>query len=131
MILGVGLGHVFINEEGLRYAGEVGFSYVDEDLQGRGTNPAIDPDNEYVAGRIAHVLDWQVVADVALHHDAEVFPSLEDSDDFYGKANTNISWAFSENLSIALAWLLLYDNTPVPGNDRVDNVFSLNVGWLL
>lgn len=131
VIIGIGIGHVFVNEDDFRYAGEAGFSYVDEDLQGRGDTPLIDPDNEYVAGRLAHVLDWKIFKDVALHHDAEVFPSLEDSDDFYGRANSSLSWAFSENLSLAFAWLLLYDNTPVSGNDRVDNVFSVNVGWLL
>ena len=129
--VGGGIGHTFVDEEDFRYSGEVGLSYVFEDLKGRGTDPTVDPDTEYLAARVAHVLDWQIAADLALHHEAEAFPSLEDSDDIYVKAFTDLRYAMSENLSIGFGWLLLYDNTPVPGNDRVDNVFTLTAGWLL
>ncbi len=129
IIFGAGVGRILVDDADLRYAVELGLSYVIEDLKG-GT-PTFDPDSEYLAARIAHILDWQIAANLALHHDAELFPSLEDSDDFYAKANTDLRYTLSENLSVGAAWLLLYDNTPATGNDRVDNVYSLTIGWLL
>jgi putative salt-induced outer membrane protein YdiY len=122
--VGAGIGRNFIVEDDLQYSAEAGVSYFAEDLEGL-------PSDDYIAARLAHVLDWQIASDLTLHHDAEVFPSLEDSDDIFAKARTSLNYAMSANLTAGLSWLLLYDNTPVPGNERVDNVIALNVGWLL
>lgn len=122
LILSVGAGHQFVERDDLEFAAEVGLSYYKEDRK-------VAADEEYVAARVAYDLDWAINEQVKFLQDVEALPSLESSDDIYVRKDTRVQVSLTERMFTQFQWILDYDNTPSPGNDRVDNQFLINVGW--
>ncbi len=120
---GVGLGYQFEDKENYKVSGEAGLSYVDEDYT---LNTA---DTEFLAARLAYDVWWQINERWAFQQLAEAFPSLQDSDDLFVRLNTSLSGALTETMTFGVNWLMLYDNTPIPSNQRVDHIVSATVGW--
>ena len=46
-----------------------------------------------------------------------------------GHADTRLRSKLSESMFAQLQWILNYDNTPSPGQERMDHRFVLTVGW--
>lgn len=88
------------------------------------------PDEEYAAARLAYGFGWQATETTRVEQDMSLFPSLEDSDDFFGRLDTRIKVSISEKLFTQLQWIYDYNNSPPAGFDRADNRLILTVGWL-
>lgn len=131
--VGAGLGHQWRDDDVWRINTEVGLAHFDEEF-----------DNgdrfDYLAARLAWDVWHQLTETVQFGHFAELFPSLDDKDDVYGRANTYVETKLTENMVARLTWILVYDNTPAqipdPLNaanliqaERTDNIYTLTVGW--
>ncbi len=127
LIVGVGAGYTWLDEEDLTFSTEAGVNYVDENRNQNRSPTSVD--SEYVAARGALSLRWQVADDVLLLHDSEIFPSLEDSSDVNARADTRLRTTLAEDLFAQLQWIFDYDNTPAPGLEREDHRLLLTVGW--
>lgn len=119
---GAGLGHQFIDTDSWKFAGEVGMAYIDTDYK-------LATDTSDVTVRLATNTAYKLNDTWALGHTLEVYPSVEDGDDIYGRSQFSADAKLSENMIASFKWVLDYDNTPVPGNERVDNRYLLSVGW--
>jgi len=62
-------------------------------------------------------------------HTLEAYPSLEETDDFYGRSDFRVNASLSESMVAGFQWVVDYDNTPAAGRERVDNRYLLSVGW--
>lgn len=122
-ILGFGAGYQFYNQDDFKLAGEVGLAYFDEDYNDDAA------DGDYIAARLAYNWEWIQSERWTFAQVAEVYPSLEDSDDVYAKVDTRANATLSEAMFAQLQWLFDWDNTPAPGKDRVDDLYLLTVGW--
>jgi len=126
--LGAGAGYQFRDDDRWKLAGELGLAYVDEAFN---ADPLIlpDPDNSYLAARIG--FNWEYLANqyFVAGQSAEVFPSLEDGDDIYSRADTYAQTNLTDSIFVKLQWIWTYDNTPVPGNERSDHIYALTIGW--
>lgn len=120
--LGGGLGHQFRDDEEWKISGELGLAYFNE----RFDNGAED---EYLAARAAWKANFTVSETTTLNHTGELFPSLENSDDVYGRADTSVDMKLTERMNARASWLFTWDNTPAAGQDRQDNLYLLSVGW--
>lgn len=121
--IGVGAGYQWIEEEDVAFSTELGVSYVDEDYE-------IDAsDTDYAAGRFAYSYRNQLSEDTAFEQNGELLVSLDDSDDTTGMLDSRVRTNLSEAMFGMIQWVLDYDNTPVPGNDRVDHRVVLSIGW--
>jgi len=133
-IYGLGVGHQFLDEDDRAFSGEIGLSQVEEDF----ADPANDTENLTI--RVAY--DWfmQLSDTTAFRQKAEAYPSVEDSDDFYGRLETSITVNLSTSMIAKLTHVLDYDNTPAIFSDaddirigqradRVDQRLILSVGW--
>ncbi len=105
----------------------VGFAYA---LQGTGRGLYYTAtDDSYVAARLAANTFYAPNKTWTIQHTLELFPSVEDTDDFYGRSDLKASATLSENMLAQVQWIMDYDNTPPTGNDRIDNRYLLSIGW--
>lgn len=125
---GVGLGYAWIEDGTTRFVTELGLSYVNENYRTPGT-PGVD----YMAARVAYKLSHAFTEKTKLVHGVEAFPSLEDADDIYLQAKTEIVTSLTDSMIASIAHVLDYDNTPsvtaTRTFERVDNQVLLTVGW--
>ena len=131
-----GLGHQFRDDDEWKINAEAGIAYFNETF-----DPTFDPTtntvstfrDDYVALRLAWNV-WKRLSDtVVFSHFVEVFPSLEDIDDIYGRGETYIEAQLSSRMTARFSWIAVYDNTPATINGstltRLDNLYLLNIGW--
>jgi len=119
---GVGAGYQFYEEEEFKLAGEAGLTYFWEDY-------ASGDDNDYLAARLASNLGWLIRKGVQFDQTLEIFPSLEDKDDVYGKADNRLKVTLTEAMFAQAQYVFTYDNTPDEDKERDDHLFVLTLGW--
>ncbi len=119
---GAGLGHQFVDSEAWKFALEAGMSYIDTDYK-------FGTDTEDVTARFATNTTHRANDTWAFNHLLEIYPSVEDTEDVYGRSQFTADAKLSENMIMTLKWVMDYDNTPVSGAERVDNRYLLSVGW--
>lgn len=119
---GAGLGHQFYDEADFKFATEAGATHFDNDYY-------TATDDSYVAARLAANTFYAPNKTWTIQHTLELFPSVEDTDDFYGRSDLKATATLTESMLAQVQWIMDYDNTPPTGNDRVDNRYLLSVGW--
>ncbi|MCZ6598450.1 MAG: DUF481 domain-containing protein [Planctomycetota bacterium] len=123
-IAGIGVGRQFREEEDFSFSGEVGASYVSEDLVG-------ESPNGYVAGRLASTLGYRFNGSTRLDQTAELLPSIEDSEDFISVLDSRLKVSMSERLSLMLQHVWDYNNSPASGAHHSDNRLLVTFSWSL
>ena len=119
----VGVGRQILDGPEWWFAPEVGLAYVDEDFVDD------DDDSEFLAARLAYKGKWQASEAFTLEQDAEVFPSLEDSDDVYSKVDTRAKVVLTASMFAQAQHVWTWDNTPADGAEKSDQLFVIGVGW--
>ncbi|MEZ6020523.1 MAG: DUF481 domain-containing protein, partial [Planctomycetota bacterium] len=119
---GVGIGRIFRDDEEWRFAAEAGLSYLSEEFSD-------NTDNDYVAARVAYRANWHYSERLDLGQVTELFPSVEDSADVYGRMDTRAVYKLTGNMISQFQWVWDWDNTPAAGRDRSDHLFLVTVGW--
>ena len=84
---------------------------------------------ESLSARLAYRIEHVFSEDTKLTHRVEAFPSVEDSEDFYLQAVTELSTSLTDSMVASIAHTLDYDNTPADGRKKGDNRLFLTVGW--
>jgi putative salt-induced outer membrane protein YdiY len=120
---GAGLGHQLFDSDTFKLGIELGPAYLYEDYR---TNT---PSSESVTGRGAYTMEWHITETLRFLQFTEAFLSLESSDDVFVRKDSRLQAQLTESMITQLQWILLYDNTPAPGNDRVDHNVNVSVGW--
>lgn len=124
--VGGGLGYQWRDDEQWKINTEAGLAYFSEEFDN-------GDETDYLAARLAWDFWSQVTETVAFGHLGELFPSLDDKDDVYGRATTYLETQLSESMTARLSWLITYDNTPAVINgetlERIDNLYLVTVGW--
>jgi putative salt-induced outer membrane protein YdiY len=119
---GLGLGYQFKDTESFKLNGEAGLNYVHEDLEG-------ESPNEFLAARLASNWDYIWTETTKLGQSAELYPSLEDSDDWTSKIDTHADVSMTKAMFLRVQHVLDYDNTPAEGAEKADNRVLVTVGW--
>ena len=119
---GLGCGHQFVSKEKFEFAGEAGLSYLSQQFD-------LGPDSEYTAARLAYNVRWAPNKVWELTQFLRLFPSLEDSEDFYANADTRVRASINEALFGQFQWIYDYTRTPAPGKGSDDSLFLVTVGW--
>jgi putative salt-induced outer membrane protein YdiY len=119
--IGGGAGYQFYEREDFKLSGEAGLNLFNEDFRGGGSE-------DYIAARLAETLGWQIKKELKFDHSIELFPSLEDAEDIFGKMNNALKLNLTDKLYAQLQWVMTYDNTPA-ADERMDNLYMLTIGW--
>ncbi|MBL8858070.1 MAG: DUF481 domain-containing protein [Planctomycetes bacterium] len=120
--VGGGVGYQWREDDELKWGSEVGLTYFKTDYKA-------SDDTDYLAARIANNVAWKINDKTSLENSIEVFPSLEDAKDFYGKSDTKVKTNLSEKMFAQLQWIYQYTARPASGAERSDNLLVLGVGW--
>lgn len=124
LTLGAGVGYQFLDDARWKVQGEAGLAYVDEDFETSGD------DQEYLAARLAYKADYTAESGKwTAGQWGEVFPSLESGDDISARVDTHGRLNLTETMFAQAQWIFSWDNTPATGADRVDNLYTLSLGW--
>jgi putative salt-induced outer membrane protein YdiY len=123
LTIGGGIGHQLFDTKTFKLGLELGPAYLFEDYR---TNT---PSNETVTGRGAYTLQWDITDTIRFLQFTEAFMSLEDAGDVFVRKDSRLQTKLTDNMVGQLQWILLYDNTPAPGNDRVDHNVNVSLGW--
>ena len=124
LTIGLGAGYQAFEDDKKALGLEAGLAYVSEDFEGQ------DSDVDYAAGRIAYVYRHHFTETTTFHQVAESTLSLEDSDDVIVRVTTDLEVLISSSLTATVQHVFDYDNTPVPGNERVDQRLAFGVTWV-
>lgn len=123
--LGLGAGYQFFESEQTNLSLEGGLSYVNEDFE-------LAKDDSYPAAR------WSINYDHFLYpnrlqffHFQEGLLGLQDIQDVIIFTRTGLRASLTEGFTATAEVDVDWDNTPSPGNDRVDTryLFNLGYGW--
>lgn len=120
---GVGIGYQWIETDTVKFATEVGISYLNENYR------SDTPSRDAITARVAYRYQRQLAENTRLTHSVEAFPSLEDIDDVYFQASTQLENKLFGDMVAQLGWVWDYDNTPAPGRERSDHRLTLSFGW--
>ncbi|HIG10770.1 MAG TPA: DUF481 domain-containing protein [Planctomycetes bacterium] len=122
LTLGAGLGRQLLDSETWKLSAELGLSGVSEEFQNSGTS-------EYLSGRAAYGADYTPGESWTFTQQGEIFPSLEDSEDFYARVETRARLSISDSMFAQIQWVIDFNNTPDTGKQRSDHLLGLTVGW--
>lgn len=123
----IGLGYQWIEGPVTNYSTEAGLAWVYEDYDDDDDDGGGSEDN--ISLRLAHHLDHQLLENLLFIHNLEVFPSLEDINDYYLKADAGLRSTLTASLFAELRFELDYDSTPAEDADKADTRYILSVGW--
>jgi putative salt-induced outer membrane protein YdiY len=118
-----GVGYQWVETAELKLSTELGAGWFYENYR------SAQPTEDYMAVNAAGHLAWEFTKGVKLLDDLHVFPSLEDKDDVYLTNNLRVQLGLTGSMFVQAGWKLEYDNTPASGRERVDNTYTLSVGW--
>ncbi len=119
---GGGIGYQFREDEKVKFSAEGGLDYFAERFE-------IGKDEEYIAVRAAYAYQNNLTETVVFEQTAEMFPSVEDIEDFYSKLDTRCRASLTDSMFAQLQWVMDYDNTPARYAYRMDHRVILSVGW--
>lgn len=122
--LAAGFGYQFFETEQRSLSLESGPTYVDEDFE----NTA---DQQFFGLRWAAKYEQQIRDDDALRffHFQEGLLSLEDTDDMIIRTRTGLRLGVTEKLRATAQYNVDWDNSPAPGNVKVDEAYLLTLGY--
>lgn len=119
---GVGVGYQWFETPDFNLNTEAGLSWVYEDYEHK------DPD-EHFAARFAYHVDKKFNDKVAVFHNLEYLPSIEDISDFNVNADAGVRATLTKQMFAEFKFEWKFDATPAPDHDKNDLRYLLGVGW--
>lgn len=120
---GVGLGYQwFDNPNDLSFNTEGGVSWLYRNYSNDGTQ-------ESVAVRLAYHVKKKINEQVAVFHDFEYFPGLDEIGDFYFNTDAGIHAAITDSLFTEFKIEYRHDERPAPRSQKDDIRYTMGVGW--
>lgn len=121
---GAGVGHQYLDNETWKFGVEAGVTVIDTDYRTASTT-----DTQDTSARIATNTSYKLNESWSFAHTLEAYPSIEDTQDFYGRSDFRVNASLTESMVAGFQWVVDYDNTPAAGRERVDNRYLLSLGW--
>jgi putative salt-induced outer membrane protein YdiY len=119
---GVGVGYQWIEEPDFKLSTEGGLTWVYENYSNDGTN-------EHIAARLAYHVEKKINNRVALFHNLEYLPSVEDLNDFNINADAGMRVSLTQRMFSELKAEWRHDQTPAPGKAKDDVRYIMSLGW--
>ena len=127
-IVGAGVGYQVREDEKIKWGVETGLAYVNEDYDPSDL-PSEDPDARGFALRLASNLAWQISETTAFEQNAEVLPSLEESEDLIARVDNRLKLNITASWIAQLQYVLDYDDDTPSGVEEADHRVVFGLGW--
>jgi putative salt-induced outer membrane protein YdiY len=120
---GAGPGYQFLETERTDLAVEAGINYVVEDYAQQETE-------RFASARFATDFGWWVLpGTVRMFHTHVGLVSLQQGDDILIKTATGLRIPLREHFNLSLQYEIDWDNVPAEGNERIDERYTLSLGY--
>ena len=103
---------------------ESGLAYFNEDFKVAG-------DKTSLRGRISIKWNWPILEKVTIYHYDEIFPSLQNTNDFYLTTDQGIRFKLFGNLVSGIQVTYRYNNRPPPGVNPSDTLLIFTLGYTI
>jgi len=121
--LGTGIGHIFYNGKKLNLSAELGGSWIYEEFSNQ-------RNNDYAAINWAIDFDKYVFTDFTqLYHRSTGLQGLDDIEDVVIKTWTGLRFLLPHGFIASLEAKVEFDNTPAIDKDRIDNTYTIKLGY--
>ncbi len=110
--LNPGIGVFIVKNPELRFALELGPSYVFEELD--------DKRDDFLAPRIGNRFEWNISKTAKVYEELEVLVQADDTDNYYGSLELGIETAIVGALALRVSLETNYDNQPAEGKEERD-----------
>ncbi len=121
--MGAGLGYQILDTERARLFIEGGVSYFNEDFE-------TAEDDSYATARESVGFNYALVPDrVKFFHLHELYWSLEDSDEYYFRAEQGLRFTLFRNFFASFEVDYRYDRQPAPGRKNADILYIASLGY--
>ncbi len=120
-----GVGYRWVTDPDLTFATEGGLAWVYEHY----TNGS--PTREDISLKLAYHLTKKFNDKVALFHDMEYFPSIENGRNFIVNTDLGVRATLTTHFFTEFKFVLDYDSTPAIGALKTNTRYELNVGYNL
>ena len=102
---------------------EVGLAYFNEDFK-------LANDTSSIRARVALKLNWPIFDDrMTLYHSSELFPSLENSKDYYLSMDNGVRFKILDGFVTGIQVTTRYNNQPAVGTATTDNMYLVTLGY--
>lgn len=102
---------------------EAGVAYFNEDFR-------VAPDQSSIRARVSMKWNWPLLDDrITLYHYNEIFPSLQNSSNFYLTMDNGVRFKIFEGFVSGFQVTTRYNNKPAPGTGDTDNLYLMTVGY--
>ena len=102
---------------------ETGLAYFNEDFK-------LANDASSIRARVALKLNWPIFDDrMTLYHYSELFPSLENSKDYYLSMDNGVRFKILDGFVTGLQVTTRYNNQPAAGTATTDNMYLITLGY--
>ena len=120
----VGLGTYLVDEETLKLSAEAGLAWVQEKLDGVGSD-------DYLAWRVAERADWTpaFAEGVSFFEQADALADFDDSDRWSANLEAGVDIPMFLGLSTTLKGVVAHNHSPAEGKEKTDRRFVAQVGW--
>lgn len=126
---GAGVGYQIAEKEDYSLSTELGLTYFSEEFLPPPVGLTATPDDDYLAARAAYDMGWQATETTRVEQTAEIFPNLDDTNDYYATVDTRVKVSMTESMFAQFQWVIFYDRTPAAGAKKTDHRFIVGVGW--
>jgi putative salt-induced outer membrane protein YdiY len=123
LMAGAGVGYQWIERETLNFSTEAGLTWLFEDYSNA------TPKSDTIAVRLAYHVDHKLNENVALFHNLQYFPSLEDLSDYFITTDAGVRAGLTKSMFAEFKVELNYDSTPAEGATTSNLRWIINVGW--
>ncbi len=121
--MGAGLGYQILDTERTSLFFEAGVSYFNKDFE-------IAEDESYAAARESMGLNYDIVPDrIRFFHLHEFYQSLEDSDEYYFRADQGLRFILFRNFFASFEVDYSYDRQAAPGRKNADILYIASLGY--
>jgi putative salt-induced outer membrane protein len=132
-----GIGYYFVNEPKQLFWAEIGYDYLHDirrdedrivlDAMGAPTGQVLDKTKSVHSGRFFVGYDNQLNEAVTFTLGAEFLQGLDDTSIRRFNGDAKLTSKIGSGFSLATSFSLRYDNTPLPGKEKLDTITSVNL----
>ena len=107
----------------MTFYSEAGLAYFNEDFR-------VADDKSSVRARVSMKWNWPLFDDrVTLYHYNEIFPSLQNSSNFFLTMDNGVRFKIWEGLASGFQVTTRYNNNPAVGTGDTDNLYLWTIGY--
>ena len=121
--IGSGLGYRWLNSDTVKFSTEAGLAWIKKDFSDD------SDDEQYLAGRLAWVMERQLTPNLELFHDGTWTPSLDDNDDHIIEVDAGLRYFLTRAVFTEARVEWDYDSLPAQDSERQDVVYKFGVGY--